>query len=114
MRINQRLLREAYSIKGSDELMVKDRLRLPMYLQLAGRNDEGWQELNELNIRYTDVFDQAEIANQMRIFLQKEGRYIQAILFSIWAICKEVDRDRYNLERSIELADDLALTPMLQ
>ena len=41
-------LREAYAAKGSEELMVEERLRLPMYLQLAGKNDEGWKTLNEM------------------------------------------------------------------
>lgn len=66
-------LREAYSADGAENLMIKDRLRLPMYLQLAGRNDEGWDELNRLNVRYVDQFSQPIIANQMRVFLQKES-----------------------------------------
>ena len=66
-------LREAYCADGAENLMIEDRLRLPMYLQLAGRNDEGWDELNRLNIRYLDQFSQPRIANQRRVFLQKEG-----------------------------------------
>lgn len=103
-------LKEAFSADGSDELMVKERMRLPMYLQLTKKNDEGWRILNELNVKYTDVFSQAEIANQMRVFLQKEKKYTQAIIFSVWGICKEVVRDRYNIQGSIDLADQLAST----
>lgn len=66
-------LREAYSAEGAENLMIEDRLRLPMYLQLAGRNDEGWDELNRLNVRYVDQFSRPIIANQMRVFLQKEN-----------------------------------------
>lgn len=87
-------LKEAFSLEGAEDLMIKERIRLPMYLQLAKRNDEGWQILNELNVHYTDVFSQAEIANQMRVFLQKEKKYTQAVLFSVWSICKEVERDK--------------------
>ena len=94
-------LNEAYSSKGANELMTKERLRLPMYLQLAGKNDEGWKILNELNVKYLDVFSQAEIANQMRIFLQKEKKFKNAALFAIWSICKEVERDRDNLKNGI-------------
>ncbi|MBU1339480.1 MAG: hypothetical protein KKD56_10475, partial [Acidobacteria bacterium] len=54
-------------------MMIQERLRLPMYLQLAGRNDEAWDELNRLNVQYVDQFSQPVIANQMRVFLQKEG-----------------------------------------
>jgi hypothetical protein len=66
-------LYEAYSANGSENLMIEDRLRLPMYLQLAGRNDEGWDELNRLLKVYNDEFSQPRIHNQMRIFLRKEN-----------------------------------------
>lgn len=103
-------LREAFSLEGAEDLMVKERMRLPMYLQLANCNDEGWRILNELNVQYTDVFSQAEIANQMRVFLQKEKEYIHAVLFSIWSVCKEVERDANNVKNSIDLADQWALS----
>ncbi|HVN71867.1 MAG TPA: hypothetical protein VMU10_07595, partial [Desulfomonilia bacterium] len=62
---------------------IQERLRLAMYLQLAGRNDEGWRALNDLSTKYIDVFSQVEIANQMRI-------------------------DRENVKSSIKLADEIA------
>ena len=67
-------LREAYSADGAENLMIQERLRLPMYLLLAGRNDEGWDELNRLNAQYADQFSQPIIANQMRVFCKKEGK----------------------------------------
>lgn len=103
-------LKEAFRAKGSDELMVKERMRLPMYLQLAKKNDEGWGILNELNIKYTDVFSQAEIANQMRVFLEKEKKYKQALLFVVWSTCKEIERDRSNIQNSIDFADQMSET----
>jgi hypothetical protein len=63
-------LREAYSAEGSENLMIEDRLRLPMYLQLAGQNDEGWKELNRLLAKYTDEFSQPRIEHQMKLFLR--------------------------------------------
>jgi hypothetical protein len=66
-------LRKAYRADGAENLMIEERLRLPMYLQLAGRNDEGWDELNRLNAKYSDIFSQPIIANQMRVFLKKEN-----------------------------------------
>lgn len=101
-------LKEAFKAKGSNELMVKELMRLPMYLQLAKKNAEGWGILNELNIKYTDVFSQAEIANQMRVFLEKEKKFKQALLFSAWSICKEIERDRSNIQGSIDFADQMA------
>ena len=102
-------LKEAFKAKGSNDLMVKELMRLPMYLQLAKKNDEGWKILNELNIKYTDVFSQAEIANQMRVFLTKEKKFKQALLFTAWSICKEIERDRSNIQGSIEFADQMAI-----
>lgn len=66
-------LREAYLADGAENLMIEDRLRLPMYLQLAGRNDEGWAELNRLLKKYNDQFSNSIILNQIKIFLKKEG-----------------------------------------
>jgi hypothetical protein len=67
-------LREAYIADGSENLMIEDRLRLPMYLLLAGKGDDGWDELNRLNALYADEFSQSIIANQMRVFQKKEGK----------------------------------------
>ena len=66
-------LREAYSADGAGNLFIEERLRLPMYLQLAGGSDEGWDELNRLYAGYTDQFSQSRIEHQMKVFLRKEN-----------------------------------------
>jgi hypothetical protein len=71
-------LREAYSADGAENLIIEERLRFPMYLLLAGRNDEGWDELNRLNAQYVDQISQPTIASQMRVFLKKEGKNREA------------------------------------
>ena len=103
-------LKEAYQASDADDLMIKERLRLPMYLQLAGNNDEGWGLLNELNTKFTDVFSQADIANQMRVFLQKEKKFKEAILYSVWGIAKGIECIKFNINTSIELADQESAT----
>ncbi|ATJ82022.1 hypothetical protein ACFPTY_03475 [Halomonas beimenensis] len=100
-----RKLEEAFSAEGGDELMLKERMRLPMCLQLAGKSDEAWRIFNELNVTHVDVFSQAELANQMRIFLQKDKSYRQALLFEVWAICKELVRDKENVVQIYDNAD---------
>jgi len=100
-------LREAYSADGAEYLMIEDRLRLPMYLQLAGKNDEGWNELNLLNLRYVDQFSQPAIANQMRVFLQKGGKAKEAVLYGIWTLCKVIEANNMNLESCYRLADSM-------
>ncbi|WP_373017923.1 hypothetical protein [Thiomicrorhabdus sp.] len=99
-------LQESYQALGAENLTIKDRLRLPMYLQLAKRNEEGWNELNRLTLKYIDVSSQVEIANQMRIFLQNDQKYAQAILFAIWTLCKEIERDRFNQTISEQLIQE--------
>lgn len=68
-------LLEAYSADGADMLMIEERLRFPMYLQLAGKNDEGWAELNELLKKHNDQFSNQVILKQMQIFLKKENNF---------------------------------------
>jgi len=66
-------LREAYAADGAEILIIEERLRLPMYLQLAGKNDEGWAELNKLLKKHNDQFSNQVILKQMQIFLKKEN-----------------------------------------
>jgi hypothetical protein len=40
----------------------------------------------------------------MRVFLEKEKKYKQALLFVAWSICKEIERDRSNIQDSIDFA----------
>lgn len=84
-------LREAYSADGAENLMIADRLRLPMYLQLAGKNDEAWGELNRLDARYVDQYSEAGIMAQMSIFLQKENN--EAALNPVRVILREKTRE---------------------
>ena len=85
-------LKEAYSANGSlngygpsdakDEPCITHRLRLPMYLQIAGKSADGWEELKRLNKKYTDVLDQPHISKQIRIFLNKEKKQIDP--YALW------------------------------
>ena len=80
-------LREAYASGGPNMLMVRDYLRLPMYLLLAARAEEGWQELLRLHAFYQD--SQFEIAHKMRVFCKKEGAGRDAASFLIDATTKQ-------------------------
>lgn len=76
-------LREAYSAAGAEILEIEERLRLPMYLLLADKGDEGWDELMRLRSLYVDQRSQEAIANQIRIFCKKEGKNREAIIPSL-------------------------------
>lgn len=69
-------------------------LRLPLYLQKAGRNDEAWREFNLLltqgfpnQIQNLDLLpmEHSQIFDKMRLFLQREKKHELAIRFGIWS-----------------------------
>ncbi len=101
-------LKEAYSMPGASNLTIKEKLRLPMYLQLAKKGDEAWRLLGEMERgARTNPFEQFEIANQSRIFLQKEKNYTKATYFAIMSICYEIKRERFSDEISRERKEQL-------
>jgi len=102
-------LKEAYSANGylngygppdaKDEPCITDRLRLPMYLQIAGNSVSGWEELNRLNKKYTGVLEQPHISKQMRIFLNKEKKHSLAVVYAAWSICTDLQQDKFYIEK---------------
>ncbi len=98
-------LREAYTVDGAGTLTINDRLRLPMCLQLAGRADEGWEEMNRLNVTYVDLHSQICIAAHMAKFLRKERNYRDAVMFAVWELFKRKELDMDTLESIIRMAD---------
>src|SRR5690625_2403268 len=85
-------LKEAYKVigKGRINYDIKTLLRLPKYLQLADRSDEAWSEFNKLlsevysnrndNIVIQHI-DASIIYDSMRLFLQREKKHKQALVF---------------------------------
>ena len=70
-------------------------LRLPRYLQDAGRSEEGWKEFRNLlangypNMQEGDRARhrmQSAIYDKMRLFLQREKRFSSAVLFGALSI----------------------------
>ena len=68
-------------------------IRLPQYLQIAGRNDDAWREFNNLLLGYPNQLNSLEVLpmnhsiiyDKMRLFLQREKRYKEAILFGVFS-----------------------------
>ena len=87
-------LREAFSQTGEDGggYGLTALLRLPMYLQEAGRSDEAWGELNELILRMSSgqdkslaMMDISIIYDKMRLFRQREKKPEGAVIFGIFS-----------------------------
>lgn len=88
-------LRTAYAeiAKTKIEYGVETFLRLPMYLQEAGRNDEAWAEFNKMTtggypipaINHSEVGPMmlGQIYDKMRLFLQREKRYVEAVRHAV-------------------------------
>ena len=88
------LLRKAYKQieKGTITYSVDTFLRLPLYLQCAGRNDEAWKEFNLLIINGHSglimskemlPMHNSKIYDKMRLFLQREKKFDKSIKFGI-------------------------------
>ncbi len=93
------LLREAYREmeREGPRHPMDVYLRLPMMLQLAGRNDEAWAEYNRLLVSPPDpelprsgfLMWSSQVYDKMRLFRQREGKSADAALFGILAFACE-------------------------
>lgn len=111
------LLRQAYKEIERGEIIypVQTFLRLPMYLQEAGKSDEAWGELNRLILEgYPNQLkdpgvipmDHSIIYDKMRLFLEKEGRNDLAVRFGMlsyiyWALGLHRQSRRAELEKHL-------------
>jgi len=91
-----KLLKEAYEELDKSSMLysIQTYLRLPLYLQEAGRKDEAWGEFNSLILRVNSKprysaevtpMEQSIIWDKMRLFLQREGKNEYAVQFGIWS-----------------------------
>lgn len=89
-------LRDAYKVisKTSINYTIDPYLRLPLYLQQAGKNDEAWSEFNRLiaegypnqmKIRELIPMDHSAIYDKMRLFLQREHKARESVKFGVFS-----------------------------
>lgn len=104
------LLRAAYAeiAKTGLDYTVKTFLRLPAYLQHAGKGREAWQEFDRLlavgypGMRADPVMlpmTHSEIYQSMRLFLQREGKPTLAVVFETLAYVRRADSFRRQKRR---------------
>lgn len=90
------VLRKAYQLAENETVAypVDTFLRLPMFLQLAGKNDEAWAEYNRLlaegfpsEIKSNEMLyvNHSAIYDKMRLFLEREKKPIQAVKFGVYS-----------------------------
>lgn len=118
-------LRQAYSLPGAEYLMVSEKLRLPLYLQAAGQNDEGWKEFNKLLLECQSpvevlYMDHSAIYDKMCLFLQREKKYAEAIKFGIlsylsWMQGLRVQQRKDELDSCLDKGSiKIMLTPLMK
>lgn len=90
-------LKDSYRLIGQDDntvYSVNKFLRLPLYLQKAGRKKEAWDEFNNLlrngypnkmKNKGLVYIDKATIYNKMRLYLQREKKNDEAIKYGIFS-----------------------------
>lgn len=106
-------LRQAYvQISKTDtDYGIEVFLRLPLYLQEAGKKDEAWREFNYLlTSGYQNMFKatwswhlmESKIYDKMRLVLQRDGKPLMAISFGVLSYIKEL---RGELEKPTDIKD---------
>lgn len=107
------ILRKAYKeiAKTNIDYPIEIFLRLPLYLQTAGQNDEAWKEFNRLlkegylnQNKNKEIVPMVEstIYDKMRLFLQRQKKYDKAISYGIYSILSHA-LGLYNQKRVKEL-----------
>ncbi len=136
------LLRRAYELTKIEgmECSVETFLRLPMYLQKAGRNGEAWREFNILLTHsYPNQNKDPQLVpmansivyDKMRLFLQRENKNDLAVRFGVcsyvsWAVglyrqkrknelkdCIDQENIEYNVEKLLKKARKIHLQDKL-
>ena len=118
-------LRDYYKILNEKSMLysIQTYLRLPLYLQEAGKSDEAWSEFNQLvtwvntKPRYSSEvtpMDLSIIWDKMRLHLQREGKNDYAIQFAVWSYLswaiglymqkREDELEAYKAETNIQKA----------
>ena len=98
------LLKKAYDV-GSNEMSVEQCMRLPLYLQQAKRNDEGWEILCNLLAKGwpgSDKFmvhaDRAAIYNKMSLFRKREKNFDDALAHGLMSYLEDLNQAYSNLK----------------
>ena len=79
-------IKEAYKEAQEKKLTltVKDYLKLPPYLQKAGKNDEAWEWFNDLiRVSTSDSMSLSQIYEKMGLFRERENNPRDAIKYGV-------------------------------
>jgi hypothetical protein len=109
------LLKTAYKeiAKTNVDYPIETFLRLPLYLQTAGRSKEAWEEFNKLlengypnenRIKELIPMHESHIYDKMRLFLQREKEFDNAVSYGVFSLISEI-LGLYNQKSTNELKE---------
>lgn len=109
------LLKKAYKeiAKTNTDFPIETFLRLPLYLQIANRPTEAWEEFNNLikngypnqnKVKELIPMHKAHIYDKMRLFLQREKDFDNAVSYGIFSLISQA-LGLYNQKRNNELKE---------
>lgn len=94
-------LKKAYKLiaESEEEALLETFLRLPLYLQAAGRTGEAWQEFHHLLLygipsRNLNEHDRSTIYDKMRLCAQREKKDIDTVVYGVLSYIHDL-RGRY-------------------
>lgn len=104
------LLRRAFDMESPQvRLDIRERLRLPVYLNFAGRPDEAWEDLLQVKRDFTNIFDQFVIDGKIYAFHKDDGDYDQALCALITCRFRYLAHMRDAVHKIEQVADSNAL-----
>jgi len=105
------LLEKAFKI-GGEYMTIEECLRLPMYLQKAGRNDEGWQKLTKLlnegkpnSDKYFINLERSIIYRKMSLFKKRLNFYDDALIYKLCSYFEELNQEKKNTKNTAIFVD---------
>ena len=91
------LLKKAYDV-GASEMSIQNCLRLPLYLQQAKKNDEGWEVLCQLlakgwpgGDKFMVHADRSIIYDKMSLFRKREKNFDDALVYGIMSYLEDLN-----------------------
>lgn len=104
------LLRVAFDMESPElRLDIRERLRLPVYLNFAGRPEEAWEDLLQVKRDFPNIFDQFVIDGKIYAFHKDDRNYDQALCALITGRFRYLAHMRDTVRKIEQVADFNAL-----
>jgi hypothetical protein len=93
--------------ENNDFQMVDRWLRLPLFLQQAGRMAEAEEEFNKLLGLFKRGYELSHICDKMRLTYQREKRFDEAVVFGVMSLAYEMIGTKTRIEHEKQRLQEL-------